>query len=175
MRSQRGTAPGDAGAPEAPVPAPPQSSARPPALIVIRPPAPDSAPMHRLGKHLIELSAAATGEAGDLVLTPGETAVLEDAIKHPDGSVTDIQRRTGFAQSHVSASVSRLRERGLVETVADPGDGRRTRVRVTEHALRAITRRGGRRVDDVIDRAVADPSQARRVTVLLDEPAALLL
>ncbi|MGI8330534.1 helix-turn-helix domain-containing protein [Actinomadura scrupuli] len=135
----------------------------------------DGGELHRLGRRLIELSAAATGEEGDLRLTPCQVAVLEDAIKHPAGTVTDIRQRTGFAQSHVSASVSRLRARGLVETLADPGDGRRTRVRVTEETLRAVSRRAGRRVDDAIGRAVPGPAEAREVSVLLDRLAELLL
>ncbi|MFC4591211.1 MarR family winged helix-turn-helix transcriptional regulator [Sphaerisporangium corydalis] len=135
----------------------------------------DGGQLHRLGRRLIELSAAATGEAGDLRLTPGELAVLEDAIKHPDGSVGEIHQRTGFAQSHVSVSVSRLRERGLVETTADRADGRRTRVRVTGEALQAITRRAARDTGDAIARAVPTPAEARRVAALLDELATLLL
>jgi DNA-binding MarR family transcriptional regulator len=135
----------------------------------------DGGQLHRLGRRLIELSAAVTGEPGDLVLTPGERAVLEDAIKHPAGSVSEIHQRTGFVQSHVSTSVSRLKERGLVETTADPSDARRTRVHATEKALRAIACRAGRRIDDVIDSAVADPAQARHATALLDELARILL
>ncbi|MEW9531655.1 MarR family winged helix-turn-helix transcriptional regulator [Microbispora sp. NPDC049125] len=135
----------------------------------------DGGQLHRLGRRLIDLSAAVTGEAGDLELTPGEAAVLEDVIKHPDGSVTEVHQRTGFAQSHVSASVARLKERGLIETVSDPLDGRRTRLRVTDEALKAITRRASRRVDEVIGRTVTEPAEAGRVIALLDELAALLL
>jgi DNA-binding MarR family transcriptional regulator len=114
-------------------------------------------------------------QAGDMSLTPGERAVLEDAIKHPDSSVTGIHRRTGFVQSHVSVSVSRLKKRGLIDTLPDPKDGRRTRIRVTNDTIRAITRRASRRVDDVIDVAVADPMRAQRIRDLLDEVAELLL
>ncbi len=135
----------------------------------------DGGQLHRLGKRLIELSAAVTGEVGDLSLTPGERAVVEDVITHPDSSVNDIHLRTGFVQSHVSASVARLRMRGLIETARDPGDGRRTRVRVTQGAMRAISRRAGRRIDDAVHRAIPDRRQAQRVGTLLDELAQLLL
>lgn len=135
----------------------------------------DGGRLHRLGKRLVELSAQVTGEVGDLRLTPGEAAVLEDVIKQPGSTISEIHQRTGFAQSHVSASVSRLRERGLVETATDPGDGRRTRVHIADEALRAITRRAARGADQVIGRTVGDPAQARRVTELLDELADLLL
>src|SRR4051812_24169816 len=132
----------------------------------------DGVLLHRLGKRLIDLAREVTTDAGDAELTPAEMAVMEDAFKHPDSPVTDIQARTGFAQSHVSASVARLKERGWVETAPDPRDRRRTCVRVAEPARRAIYRRAGRPADAVIARAVGDPE---RVTELLDELARLLL
>lgn len=76
--------------------------------------------------------------------------VLEDVITHPDSSISEVHQRPGFAQSHVSASVARLNERGLLVTAAGPGAARRSRIRVGEDTLAAITRRAGRRVDDVI-------------------------
>lgn len=135
----------------------------------------DGGQLHRLGKRLIELSSQVTGEAGDLSLTPGESAVLEDVIKHPASSISEINQRTGFVQSHVSASVSRLKERGLVEAATDPSDGRRTRVRVAHGALRAITRRAARSIEDTIGRTIADPGQARQAIDLLEELAGILL
>jgi len=134
----------------------------------------DGGQLHRLGKRLLELSRATTTQAGDPSLTPGELAVLEDALTHPGSSVGQIQARTSFAQSHVSASIARLKQRGLVQTTADPADGRRTSVRVSEDARRAITTRAGRRIDHAIADAVDDPDQARRVIVLLEELAQLL-
>ncbi|WP_432931491.1 MarR family winged helix-turn-helix transcriptional regulator [Microbispora sp. CA-135349] len=135
----------------------------------------DGGRLHRLGKRLIELSSQVTGEAGDLSLTPGEAAVLEDVIKHPSSSISEIHQRTGFVQSHVSASVSRLKSRGLVKATTDPDDGRRTRVTIADEALQAITRRAARNVDQAIGRTVTDPAQARRATELLEELADLLL
>ncbi|TQS29894.1 MarR family transcriptional regulator [Microbispora sp. KK1-11] len=135
----------------------------------------DGGRLHRLGKRLIELSSGVTGEVGDLALTPGEAAVLEDVIKHPAGSISEIHQRTGFVQSHVSASVSRLKARGLVRVTTDPNDGRRTRVLIADEALQAITRRAARDIDQVIGHTIADPAQARRATELLEELADLLL
>ena len=135
----------------------------------------DGGQLHRLGKRLIDLSAQVTGEIGDLALTPGEAAVLEDVIKHPGSSISEIHQRTGFVQSHVSVSVSRLRTRELVTTETDPTDGRRTRVRVADGTLHAITRRASRGIDQVIGHTVSDPTQAHRTTELLEELADLLL
>jgi DNA-binding MarR family transcriptional regulator len=135
----------------------------------------DGGRLHRLGKRLIDLSSQVTGESGDLQLTPGEAAVIEDVIKHPASSISEIQQRTGFVQGHVSKSVARLKARGLVETEPDPSDGRRTRVRIADAALQAIIRRAARRIDQVIGHTIDDPAQARRATELLEDLADLLL
>lgn len=99
--------------------------------------------MHRLGKRLIDLSREVTTSAGDAELTPAEIAVIEDVLKHPDSAVSEIKVRTGFAQSHVSESVARLRERGLIETPPDAADRRRTRVRLSEAGAAGGARAGG--------------------------------
>jgi DNA-binding MarR family transcriptional regulator len=135
----------------------------------------DGVGMHRLGKRLIDLSREVTTSAGDASLTPAEIAVIEDALKHPGSPVSEIKVRTGFAQSHVSESVARLKERGLIETSADPADRRRTRVTLTEVARQAVLARAGRSADQVIARAAGDRARAERVEALLDELAGLLL
>jgi DNA-binding MarR family transcriptional regulator len=134
--------------------------------------------MHRLGKRLVELSAEATGAPGDITLTLGEAAVLEDAIEHPDSSISLIRERTGFTRTHVSASVARLKERGLLATApgsphAGPASAWRsgTRVRPTATAVQTISRRA----DEAVARAVADPSQEGRAIALIEELAAILL
>jgi DNA-binding MarR family transcriptional regulator len=86
-----------------------------------------------------------------------------------------IKVRTGFAQSHVSESVARLKERGLIATSADPADRRRTRVTLSEVARRAVLARAGRSADQVIAHAAGDRVRAERVGALLDELAGLLL
>jgi DNA-binding MarR family transcriptional regulator len=140
----------------------------------------DSGQMHRLGKRLIELSAVVTGATGDSKLTLGEAAVLEEVVEHPGIPINRIHERTGFSQSHVSASVVQLKERGLVQTVGQPPDKgsawrSHTRVRATGYALKTISHRQSRPVDEAVIRAAADPSQARRAIPLLDELADILL
>jgi DNA-binding MarR family transcriptional regulator len=133
----------------------------------------DGVRLHRLGKHLIDLARQVTTDAGDTALTPGEVAVIEDVFKHPGSAVTEIQARTGFAQSHVSASVSRLREQGLLVAEPDPADKRRTRLTVADIAKRAIMRRAGRAADATIAEAVGQ-ERAERVVKLLEELEKLL-
>jgi DNA-binding MarR family transcriptional regulator len=134
----------------------------------------DGGQLHRLGRRLIELSRAATGQVDDRALTAGQVAVLEDVIKHPDSSVNEIRVRTGFVQSHVSVSVAKLKERGIVETAPDHFDRRRIQVRVVPDAMRTVTQRTNRDIDGAVAEAVTDPERARRVLDLLDELATLL-
>jgi len=134
----------------------------------------DAGELHRLGRRLLALSRAASGQAGDLALVPGQEAVLEDLLRHPDSTVSEIRDRTGFTQSHVSASVTRLRDRGLVVAAADPTDGRRTRLRATRATTHSIGKRAGRTIDDTIATAVAEPHLAHRALELLDELARTL-
>ncbi|NUR85640.1 MAG: MarR family transcriptional regulator [Nonomuraea sp.] len=129
--------------------------------------------MRRLGRRLVELSKAAAGETKGPPLTPGEEAVFEDVLRHPGSTVGEIRERTGFVQSHVSASVARMRERGLLSTAPDPADGRRTLVTATGLALNAVHRRAAMPVEDAVRAAV--PEHADRVLALLDELESLLL
>jgi hypothetical protein len=135
----------------------------------------DAGELHQLGRRLVALSRATTDDRDDLALTAGEQAVLEDVLSHPGSTVSQIQRRTGFVQSHVSASVARLRERGLVQTAADAADGRRTRVDPTPATTVAVGRPAGRPILPALTETTGDPGQAARAAVLLDELATLLL
>jgi DNA-binding MarR family transcriptional regulator len=101
--------------------------------------------------------------------------VIGDVYGHPGTSVQDIRARTGFAQSHVSTSVARLREGGLLDAAPDPSDGRRTLLTASSEARDYIRSRAADTAEPVIARAVPDPAQASRVTELLEELAALLL
>ncbi|MGP3960455.1 MarR family winged helix-turn-helix transcriptional regulator [Nonomuraea sp. 3N208] len=130
--------------------------------------------LRRLGRRLGELAKAVDGE-GQPLLTPGEEAVFEDVLRHPGSAVGEIQARTGFAQSHVSASVARMRERGILETGPDPADGRRTQVRVADVAMHWLFRRATTPVEEVVRRAMPDPADADRAVALLKELETLLI
>jgi DNA-binding MarR family transcriptional regulator len=60
--------------------------------------------------------------------------VLLDVIQHPDTSASEVTERTGFPQSHVSASIARLRDAGALTSTTDPKDGRRTLLRASPTA-----------------------------------------
>ncbi|MFE4971603.1 MarR family winged helix-turn-helix transcriptional regulator [Kitasatospora sp. NPDC056651] len=135
----------------------------------------DGVQLLRLGKRLTELGRELIIAPASQQLTPAEIAVIADVFRHPAASAQEVRVRTGFAQSHVSVSVARLREQGLLEAAPDPDDGRRTLLTVSERARQAIHSHVAEPAEPVIAKAVPDPEQARRVTELLDELAVLLL
>jgi DNA-binding MarR family transcriptional regulator len=65
------------------------------------------------------------------VINTSVRLVLIDIAYHPASSISEITERTGFPQSHVSQSVAKLRELGVLETTVDSADRRRTLVRPT--------------------------------------------
>ncbi|MET7397752.1 MarR family transcriptional regulator [Dactylosporangium sp. NPDC005572] len=94
--------------------------------------------------------------------------MLVDIAQHPDSSISEITGRTGFPQSHVSASIARLIESGDVVSDADPGDRRRTRVKVNPKAAGALLVITDTPVDDAIADALPDTSALPEVLAALD-------
>jgi len=110
-----------------------------------------------LGRQLMKIGEAAMRGSQSQALPTGQSLVLRDVFANPDSSITQITARTGLPQSYVSESVARLRERGMLATSADPADGRRTLVRVSEEHPRNVARRGGASVDGALALALEDP------------------
>jgi DNA-binding MarR family transcriptional regulator len=134
----------------------------------------DGVQLYRLGKRLVELSRQVTTDAAPSRLTPAEVTVLEHVLRRPNASVRDLQTATSLAQSHVSTTVARLRDRRLVETSSNPDDRRTTLVRLTPKARAAIRRRAGTDATTALRTATGTAAAARRAAALLDELAELL-
>ncbi|MGF7235803.1 MAG: MarR family transcriptional regulator, partial [Frankia sp.] len=81
----------------------------------------DGVALHRLARRLTDLARDVTTAGPWTGLTAGQLAVLEDVLHHPESVGQDIAARTGFVQSHVSASIARLRDRGRRTTRPAPG------------------------------------------------------
>ena len=77
-------------------------------------------------------------------------------------SITDTVNRTGPAQSKVSTSVAKLRDRRWVTTSPDPADGRTTLAAATDEIKLQGYRRRGRRARDALDAVLAhvDPDRS---------------
>ncbi|ROO87339.1 DNA-binding MarR family transcriptional regulator [Actinocorallia herbida] len=102
--------------------------------------------------------------------------VLFDIAEHPGSSITDVTARVQLPQSQVSAYVSRLREVGAVEIVTDPGDRRRTLVRLTAEALARAEARPPAEIDTALTALIgtADPAEIQQAKDALKTLAALL-
>jgi DNA-binding MarR family transcriptional regulator len=96
--------------------------------------------LFRLGRALMKIGEQAIATAGHQPLPTSIRLIVADVFEHPDSAVGEIAARTGFPQSHVSASVARLRDAGAFVTVADPADRRRTLVRTSPDVGRRAAR-----------------------------------
>jgi len=85
--------------------------------------------------------------------------VLVDVSAHPGSSIGEITARTGFPQSHVSASVARLREQGVLETSVDAADGRRTLVSLDHSFRERLQTRAPVAIDAALAAELASPDR----------------
>jgi DNA-binding MarR family transcriptional regulator len=92
--------------------------------------------------------------------------VLLDIAANPGSSISEITDRTGSPQSHVSTSVIKLRQVGLVRTEVDPRDRRRTLVWVVPAAVKRAHSRVTSTADAAIGRALGDPPAAEVAEVI---------
>jgi DNA-binding MarR family transcriptional regulator len=90
--------------------------------------------LFRLGRRLTKVGVRSFPESEFKALNTSVRMVMVEVFEHPDSTIGQIVERTGFPQSHVSASVARLREIGMLVTKDDPNDGRRTLVAPAESA-----------------------------------------
>jgi DNA-binding MarR family transcriptional regulator len=129
-----------------------------------------------LGRKLMKLGEEAIPPSGFHQVPTSVRSVLVDVYEHPGSSVSEITARTGFPQSHVSASVTRLREAGALTTTTDPADRRRTLVSPNPEVRRGLPSMAWEPVDAVLARAIGtgDPGQIAEAVAALELLARLL-
>jgi DNA-binding MarR family transcriptional regulator len=120
-----------------------------------------------LGRTLVRLAGVAMPALGSEGLPASVRSVLVDVSQHPDTSVGEIAARTGFPQSHVSASIARLQEHGAVVSAPDPRDRRRTLVRPAPDARGGLVIVGAEPADDALLAAIDDPQALPEVQAAL--------
>jgi DNA-binding MarR family transcriptional regulator len=116
-----------------------------------------------LGRRLTKIGEEVLRGSKAQSMPTGPSLVLRDVFAHPGSSITDVTARTGLPQSYVSESVARLRDQGIVETSADPADGRRTLVQVTAEHPRTVAAKGSASVDAALAAALGDPADADEI------------
>ena len=110
-------------------------------------------------------------------LAPSEYGVLYELSKAPDGvRITTLSEDVLLTQAGVSRLVARLETAGLVERVADPADGRASRIRLTEAgaaAQRRVGLRHGHHVAQIMTRTFTTDQlrQLRQLSQTLTESA----
>jgi DNA-binding MarR family transcriptional regulator len=117
--------------------------------------------LYQLGRRLTELAYQGMG-GSELDLTPSEFLVLRDLFMNGRSSISDTVTRTGLAQSKVSTSVAKFRERGWVEISQDPHDGRKTLASVTDAVKLEGDRRRARRAEDSLGLVLAGSEPGER-------------
>jgi DNA-binding MarR family transcriptional regulator len=122
--------------------------------------------LYLLGRKLMKLGEEALPPSGLDDMGASVRSVLTDVFSHPGSSVSEIKDRTGFPQSHVSSSVARLRDLGVLVTAPDPADRRRTLVRPAEGMVQKAVRRAATSVDSTLAGAMAPGAEDRLPEVL---------
>jgi DNA-binding MarR family transcriptional regulator len=69
-------------------------------------------------------------------LTPSEGTVMRYLFPRPSALPSQVASATGLQRSNLSAVLRGLEEKGLIERVADPDDGRWVRIHPTARAIR---------------------------------------
>jgi MarR family 2-MHQ and catechol resistance regulon transcriptional repressor len=134
--------------------------------------------LYQLGRRLAEIALADMG-ADELGLAPGEFLVLQDLFLNGRSAIGDIAKRTGLAQSRVSTGVRAFIDRGWAATTADPADGRKTLVELTDEVRRKGQARRAGRADHSLATALAaagaDTAEAAELSASLERLHQLLL
>jgi DNA-binding MarR family transcriptional regulator len=125
----------------------------------------NAAELFLLGRRLMQIAenALPKGKVGTTV-----RLVMLDIGFHPGSSISEITERTGFLQSHVSASVAKLRDLGFVVTEIDPADHRRTLVRAKPEALERGRRVQTAPVEDFLALDLGDTRDVAEVIKALE-------
>ncbi|MEU5259847.1 MarR family transcriptional regulator [Amycolatopsis sp. NPDC021455] len=131
--------------------------------------------LYQLGRRLMKIGVRAMPDDEFGRLRGSTRAIVSDIFDNPGSSISEVTARVELPQSQVSACVAQLRENDVVETVADPADGRRTLVRPTEAALRRTRSRPPAEIDGALAAAVGDdPARLARARQALATLAELL-
>jgi DNA-binding MarR family transcriptional regulator len=120
----------------------------------------------------IQVRGYASPEA--VSLTPSEGTVMRHLFRHPGAMPSQVAFATGLQRSNLSTVLRGLEEKGLIERVADPDDGRWVRIHPTRKAIRnyeIVRREWGAAVAAA---AEGDPTVERALPLLAKVRAGLV-
>jgi len=124
-----------------------------------------------LGRALLRIAEKMGNRVGGREFTFAEIVVLARSYHHERATITDLVRETGLAQSYVSTTVRGLAEEGVLILEVDPGDRRRTIVRIADDVRAYMTSLKTASIADELREvfAVADEEDLARIISLLEE------
>jgi len=99
-------------------------------------------------------------------IRPGHGCVFGGIDPHNGSRLTDLAERAAMTKQSVGEMASDLEQRGYLERVADPSDGRAKIIRLTEHGQVAYGI--GRKLIDELEAEWADRYGEERVAALRD-------
>jgi DNA-binding MarR family transcriptional regulator len=114
--------------------------------------------LYLLGRKLAKMGIETIPSSALNEFPPSAQAVLIDVLESPNSSIGEIAKRTELPQSQVSVAATMLEEHGLLETVTDPDDRRRTLVRGAPGVGRKIRKKVNVPIDETIANALASES-----------------
>lgn len=132
-----------------------------------------AATLHQLGRRLSGLAEGMMHAERTASVTAGEMAILDDLLVHGRSTVRDITARTGFAQSHVSASLARLAEASQVEWEKNPKDARSRWADLAPDERAVLQAGAATRVEDVLAEQLG-AGEAEKLVKLLARAAKIL-
>jgi DNA-binding MarR family transcriptional regulator len=107
-------------------------------------------------------------------LTPSEGTVMRYLFPHPGALPSEVAFATGLQRSNLSAVLRGLEEKGLIERVADPEDGRWVRIHPTAKAIRNYARVRREWGSAMAAAAEGDPAVRRALPLLAKVRAGLV-
>lgn len=132
-----------------------------------------AATLHQLGRRLSGLAGDMTHAQVAKGTTPGEMAILDDLLLNGRSAVRDITERTGFAQSHVSASLAKLTERDQVRWEKNPKDARSRWADLAPKERARLEEAAATRVEDALAEKLG-AQDAEKLVKLLSRAAKIL-
>jgi DNA-binding MarR family transcriptional regulator len=114
--------------------------------------------LYLLGRKLAKMGIETIPSSALNEFPPSAQAVLIDVLESPNSSIGEVAKRTELPQSQVSVAATMLEEHGLLETVTDPDDRRRTLVRGAPGIGRKIRKKVNVPIDETIANALASES-----------------
>jgi DNA-binding MarR family transcriptional regulator len=109
-----------------------------------------------------------------LSLSQSEGMVMRHLFRHPSSLPSEVAWATGLQRSNLSTVLRGLETKGLVERVADPGDGRAVRIHPTDRAVSNYALVRHEWASAVAEAAADDPDVDATIPLLREVAAGLV-